>query len=84
MAEVDLTIPRDVFDSVKLPSKEKEERMRVELAVALYREGALSFGKARELAGMSAEAFHQELGKREVERHYTEEELAEDADYAAG
>lgn len=84
MAEVDLSIPRDVFDSVKLPSKEKEKQMRVELAVALYREGALSFGKARELAGMSEEEFHRELGERKVERHYTEEELAEDAEYAAG
>ncbi|MDY6769692.1 MAG: UPF0175 family protein [Candidatus Nanohaloarchaea archaeon] len=84
MPGIDLSIPEDVADSVKLPGREKEQRMRVELAVALYREDALSFGKARELAGMSKAAFHRELGRRNVERHYTETELAEDVEYASG
>jgi predicted HTH domain antitoxin len=44
----------------------------------------LSFGKARELAGLSKYAFGQLLGERSVERHYGPEELEEDLRYARG
>ena len=63
----DVVIPEDVFDSIRLPDGEKDEALRLELAVSLYRRGALGFGKARELAGMSKEEFHSVLGDREVE-----------------
>ncbi len=54
---------------------EKEELQR-ELAISLYREDMLSFGKARELAEMSKHAFGRLLGERGVERHYGPDELA--------
>ncbi|MFB6215969.1 MAG: UPF0175 family protein, partial [Candidatus Aenigmatarchaeota archaeon] len=44
--------------------------------------GALSFGKARRLAGLTKLDFHRELGQREVERHYGGEEIEEDLEYA--
>ena len=44
----------------------------------------LSFGKARELAGMSKQEFGQLLGDRRIERHYGPEELEEDLRYARG
>jgi len=78
----DVVIPEDVFDSIRLPDGEKDEALRLELAVSLYRRGALSFGKARELAGMSKEEFHSVLGDREVERHYSDEDLKDDLSYA--
>jgi len=53
-----------------------------ELALALYEEGILSVGNARDLAGLSRRAFHRLLGEREISRHYTDEELAEDIEYA--
>lgn len=80
MSEVD--IPGDVFDSIKIPDREKSRELRLELAVSLYSRGALTFGKARQLAGISVEEFQEELAEREVERHYTEEELREDMEYA--
>ncbi|AVP89549.1 MULTISPECIES: UPF0175 family protein [unclassified Synechocystis] len=42
----------------------------------------LSFGKARELAQMEYRDFSTLLGERNITRHYTEIELAEDLDYA--
>ncbi|WP_460923189.1 UPF0175 family protein [Salinarchaeum chitinilyticum] len=45
------------------------ESLRLEFAVSLYREGYLSVGKARELAGCSRTEFHQLLGERSVECH---------------
>lgn len=80
MSEV--VIPDDVFDSIRFPDGEKEQELQVELAVSLYGRGALSFGKARQLAGLSKKEFHRVLGERNVERHYGEKELEEDLDYA--
>jgi predicted HTH domain antitoxin len=42
----------------------------------------LSFGKARELANLDHRQFSQLLGERNIPRHYSETELAEDLDYA--
>lgn len=81
MPDVDVSIPGEVFKSMKLPENEKEELIRVEIAFTFYEKGALSFGKARQLAGMTKEQFHRELGERGIERHYTEEELEEDIAY---
>ena len=77
-----LRIPDSVIQSIRLPGKRMEEDLLVELAVALYNQEALSFGKARELAGMSKYQFGQLLGKRRIPRHYGQEELEDDLTYA--
>ena len=56
--------------------------LHIELAVALYRHGILSFGKASELAGSSRFNFADVLASREIPRHYTGDELAQDLGYA--
>jgi predicted HTH domain antitoxin len=54
-----------------------------ELAITLCAQEALSFGKAKELAGMSRYEFGQILlGKRGIPRHYGREELEDDLAYA--
>jgi len=82
--DVQLSIPRSVADALALPEGRKEEELQRELAVSLYREEMLSFGKARELAGMSKQEFGELLGDRRIKRHYGPEELAEDLRYAEG
>ncbi|MFP8951760.1 UPF0175 family protein [Natrialbaceae archaeon A-arb3/5] len=77
-----IDVPGDVYDSLNVPEGKRDEVLRRELAVALYREGILSVGKARELSGLSRPDFHRLLGDREVDRHYTLEELEEDRAYA--
>lgn len=79
-----LHIPRSVADAIALPESRKEKELQRELAVTLYREGMLSFGKARELADLDKFAFAQLLGKRGIERHYGPDELDEDLAYARG
>ncbi len=83
MTDAAIRIPEDVFDALKIPDGERERELQLELAVSLYDRGALSFGKARELAGMSKDEFQRELGERGVERHYTDDELDEDQRYAS-
>jgi len=71
-----------VLDAIAAPPKDREPIAPQELAVSLYREGYLSFGKARELAGLSKAKVHQLLGEREVDRHYTEADFTLDVKYA--
>lgn len=84
MAILKLEIPSEVLDAVKLPPGEVEGELRKELALALYRRGVLSLGKARLLAQMSRWQFEQLLADRRVPRHYSEADLGEDLQYAHG
>lgn len=79
-----LDIPDDVAQALRFPPTEAEGELRKELAVALYARGALGFGKARELAGLSKWEFDELLGRRSVTRHYGEHDLAADLSYARG
>ena len=84
MAILKLEIPSEVLEAVKLPPGEVEEELRKELALALYRRGVLSLGKARVLAQMTRWQFEQLLAARGVPRHYSEADLGEDLLYAHG
>lgn len=77
-----LEIDDDVYEALKLPEEERTQAMKQELAVSLYARDILSFGKARALADLSKHDFHKLLGERNIPRHYTEAELAEDTEYA--
>jgi predicted HTH domain antitoxin len=77
-------IPESITSSLRLPEPEMEPRLRVELAVALYAQSILPLGKASELAGISRFGFAELLGQREIPRHYTEQDLAQDLEYARG
>lgn len=80
MAEIE--IDDEVYEALDLPGEDREAALKTELAVSLYARGVLPFGKARALAGCSKQEFHELLGDRKIERHYTEEELDEDVEYA--
>lgn len=77
-----ITIPDSVADAIKMPGKHLADNLMLELAQALYADGALSFGKARELSGLSKYEFGQFLAKHRQVRHYSQEELKDDLIYA--
>lgn len=77
-----LEIPDSVAQAIRLPLVEQKQQLLVELALALYAQGALSFGKARELAGLDKYEFGLLLGQRRIPRHYTAEDLQDDIAYA--
>jgi predicted HTH domain antitoxin len=79
-----LDIPESIAASLRLPEPEIETRLRIELALALYAQGILPFGKASELADISRFAFADMTTRREVPRHYSEHELTQDLNYARG
>ena len=78
MAKLVLEMPDELLEALRLPPEERAKRLRRELAVRLYQKGLLSFGKARELAGMGKWEFHDLLGEEGIMRHYDLEDLAED------
>ena len=73
-----LKIPKEITRSMKLPEKELPQRLKIELAVRLYQVGVLTFGKARELAGMSKWEFQFLLGQEGILRRYDVEDLEKD------
>jgi predicted HTH domain antitoxin len=78
MRAVVLELPPDVREALRIPVAEQEVRLQRELAIRLYEKGLLSFGKARELAGLSKWEFHELLAAEGVPRHYDLEELEAD------
>jgi predicted HTH domain antitoxin len=79
-----LDIPESVASSLRLPVPEIEPRVRTELAIALYAQGILPFGKACELAESSRYAFADLVASRNIPRHYAEDDLSLDLEYARG
>lgn len=79
---IHLEIPDAVADAMRLPGGERQQRLLAELAVSLYAQGILSFGKARQLCDMTKYEFGILLGKRGVPRHYSQDDLKDDLAYA--
>lgn len=79
---VTLEIPNEVTQALRVPTPEIEARLRLELAVALYGQQILSFGKAARLAGLNRWEFNDVLARRGVAMHYSEADLAHDVAYA--
>lgn len=79
-----IEVDKEVHEALQIPEKDRSQTMKQELAVSLYTQDLLSFGKARALADLSKREFHELLGEREIPRHYTETDLTEDLKYAEG
>lgn len=77
-----IEIDDEVYEALQLPEGQRSDALKEELAVSLYARDILSFGKARSLAGLSKRDFHELLGEREIPRHYSDADLAEDLAYA--
>jgi len=77
-----ISISDSIVQALRLPEQRIEQELRRELAIALYAQDILSFGKARELAEMDQYEFGRLLAQRKVERHYGLAELDDDLTYA--
>ncbi|MCA2619776.1 MULTISPECIES: UPF0175 family protein [unclassified Microcystis] len=73
-----ISISDSIVQALRLPEQRIEQELRRELAIALYTQEILSFGKARELVEMDKYEFGQLLSHRGVVRHYGFAELDDD------
>lgn len=81
MAEssIQLQVPDSLIHSLNIPKDELNVFFRQTVAVELYREGRISLGKARELAGFSNKwEMVQLLGQRNVDLDYSARDAGED------
>lgn len=73
-ATVSIEISREIIRATRMTPQE----LKQDLALLLFQQGKLSFGKAREMAGMDSWAFLQLLGIRGIPAHYDVGEYEED------
>ena len=71
----------DVFH---VPEPEVPRQVLIELACALYARQALTHAQAAALARLNRFDFSEELGRREIPRHYSGDDLAADLTYGGG
>jgi predicted HTH domain antitoxin len=79
-----LDIPDSVTQALRLPHAEQQQRLTTELALSLYAQSILSFGKAREMARLGKYEFGVLLGQRGISRRYELDDLQDDVTYARG
>jgi predicted HTH domain antitoxin len=79
-----LEVSSEIQRALRVPEPERQTRLLVELACALYHREILSFGQAAELSQLSQFLFGHELVERDIARHYADEDIAEDLAYAGG
>jgi len=73
-ATLSIEIPREIAHAARMSADD----LRQELAVHLFSINKLSFGKAREMTGMTVWAFQQLLASRNIPPHYDIPDYEED------
>lgn len=79
---VTLNIPDEIMATLPAAPRERDARLLLELAVALYAKGTVSLSQGAAMAGLSRMDFGVEVGERGIPRHYGADELAEDLAHA--
>lgn len=69
-----IEIPREIVHVTRMTP----QALKQELALSLFKQGKLSFGKARELTEMTVWEFQQLLGSKGIAVHYDLEDYQED------
>jgi len=78
MAAVQIEISDELLKAAKVPDERRSEAVAKLLALELYRERAVSLGRAAELCGVSIAEFMEFAGEREVELDFGLEDLEQD------
>lgn len=78
MATVEIKISDELLKAAGVPEERRSEEVAKLLALELYRERAISLGRAAELAGVSIAEFMEFAGEREVELDFGVEDLEQD------
>jgi len=76
--KVEMDFPKDVLVAANIPEKTAAQEIKKVLALYLFKENGLSFGKACELSGLSHREFIELLGKQGIPLHYDINDYEED------
>ncbi len=72
------TISIEVPDEIKVPEKDLERLVKVELALRLYQKGYVSLGQARRISNLSKWEFLELLSREKIPVNYDENEFKKD------
>ncbi len=75
---VQLEVPENILQVLGIDRKNVSRLLRLELAAHYFEKGDLSFGQAREMAGISIYDFLDFLRKRGIPLRYDVSDLEED------
>jgi predicted HTH domain antitoxin len=67
-----------ISDKVLEQAQVSADELLIDLACYLYEKKRMSTGQARALVGLNQIEFQQELAARDIDIHYTEEDLEKD------
>ena len=84
MATVEIKISDELLKAAKVPQERSSEEVAKLLALELYRERAISLGRAAELGGVSIAEFMQFAGEREVDLDFDLDSLERDRETLEG
>ncbi len=76
--KVIMELPDNVLDVLNIPKDKLSSELKIQIALFLYEKGKLSFGKARELAGLSVWEFMEKLSENKIPLNYDVEEFEKD------
>ena len=74
MATVEIKISDELLKAARVPEERRSEEVAKLLALELYRERAISLGRAAELGDVSVAEFMEFAGEREVELDFGAED----------
>ncbi|TAK51295.1 MAG: UPF0175 family protein [Bacteroidetes bacterium] len=78
MKTITLELPDELLDAAGLSSDNAQLHSLKLIVLELFRENAISLGKAAELCNVSIDEFMNFAASRRVPLHYTEQDLEED------
>lgn len=78
MVEVKVRLPKELVKLVKKPDTALEQTLWQKIVLELYREEAISFGKASELLGLTKWEFADVVKEKNIPLAYREDDLEED------
>ncbi len=76
--KITMELPEDVIRILNIPKNELSSELKVQIALYFYEKGKLSFGKARQLSGLSVWEFIERLRENQIPLKYDIEEFKED------
>ncbi len=76
--KITMELPDDVLNILNIPKDKLSSELKIQLALFLYEKGKLSFGKARELSGLTVWEFMEKLSENKIPLKYDVKDLKED------
>ncbi len=76
--KITMELPEDVISAFNVPKDKISLELKIQIALYLYEKGKLSFGKARQLSGLSVWEFIERLKDNKIPLKYDIEDFRED------